>query len=259
MKKVSMKKVSMTTVSIKGGIAALLFGLGLAGPAATADESIVELLRKVDDLLQGDSSHGTMTMRVRTKRFERELTMETWSRGSEKSLIRILEPAKEKGTATLKVEDKIWNYLPKVDRTIKVPASMMAASWMGSHFTNDDLVRQSRYSEDFECSYEEDTVEHWLIACVPHDDAPVVWGKVTVRIDKAERLPQETRFYDEDLELVRTMIYEDVGELAGRRLPRSMRVIPAEEEGEFTQILYRSLEIDVEVPESVFTLRFLKR
>ena len=90
-----------------------------------------ELLARVDDMLRGDSSRGTMTMRVKTRRFERNLTMEIWSKGTERSLIRITAPAKEKGTATLKVEDQIWNYLPKVDRTIKVPASMMSGSLDG--------------------------------------------------------------------------------------------------------------------------------
>ena len=130
--------------------------LALPGVAWASDTpDVLELLRLTDDLMRGDSSRGTMTMRVKTKRFERTITMEIVSKGTERSLIRIIAPAKEKGTATLKVGDQIWNYLPKIDRTIKVPGSMMSGAWMGSHFSNNDLVRQVRFSEDFDCSIED--------------------------------------------------------------------------------------------------------
>lgn len=229
---------------------------------APADDGpdVIALLERVDDLARGSSSRGTMTMKVKTRRFERTLTMEVVSKGSERSLVRITAPAKEKGTATLKVEDQIWNYLPKVDRTIKVPGSMMSGAWMGSHFSNNDLVRQVRFSEDFDCELDDLADENqWLITCVPHDDTPVVWGKVEVAIDKSDELPRATRYYDERGGLARTMTYEDVREIAGRRLPTRMRVLPADEPDEFTEMIYEALELDIDVPDRIFSLQSLRR
>ena len=237
----------------------IVFALAWVAPGvAETDPMIVRLLEGVDDMMRGSSSQGRMTMRVKTSRFEREMTMENWSKGTEQSLIRILEPAKERGTATLKVGDKIWNYLPKIDRTIKVPASMMGGSWMGSHFTNDDLVQENRYSEDFDCTLaSEDAL--WAIECVPHDDAAVVWGKVAVDIDKSTELPVEARFFDEDEELVRTMSYDDVRDLGGKRVPTRVRAVPANKPGEYTEVIYADVRFGVDIDDRMFSLQSLKQ
>ena len=149
----------------------------LAAPAGASELTPKEILDRVDDLFRGDSSHGKATLTVRTENWSRSLTMEFWSRGKDHSLIRILEPKKEKGTATLKAGRDLWNYLPKVKRVVKLPSSMMSASWMGSHFTNDDLVRESRMADDypFEITFEgsrdgSDIIE---ITCTPKPEAPV--------------------------------------------------------------------------------------
>ncbi len=227
------------------------------------DAEMQRLLGLFDDLLRGASSQGTMTMTVKTKRFERTLSMQTWSKGTDKSLVRILEPVKEKGTATLKVGDKIWNYLPKVDRTIKVPGSMMGASWMGSHFTNDDLVAKIRYSEDFACSFDpatrEPSVKELRIDCIPNEDVAVVWGKVSMLLDKASELPTQSMFYDDDDELVRTMKYENVRTMGGKRIPTVLTAIPAGEDGEFTRVEHSKLEFDIDISDRLFSLQSLKQ
>ena len=234
-----------------------------AASQAANDAEMQRLLTLFDDLLRGASSQGTMTMTVKTKRFERTLSMQTWSKGTDKSLVRVLTPVKEKGTATLKVGDKIWNYLPKVDRTIKVPGSMMGASWMGSHFTNDDLVSKIRYSEDFACAFDGATlassVEELRIDCVPNETVAVVWGKVSMVLDKASDLPTQTMFYDDDGELVRTMRYENVRTLGGKRIPTTITALPADEEDEFTRVEHSELEFDIEISDRVFTLQSLKQ
>ena len=113
-------------------------------PAFSAQAMDVgELIRHIDRLWRGDTSHASMSMTVKTRRYERTMTMEAWSRGKDYSLVLIREPVKDRGIATLKVKDNIWNYLPKINRVTKVPSSMMSGSWMGSHFTNDDLVKES--------------------------------------------------------------------------------------------------------------------
>ena len=111
--------------------------------------SAEKILDNVDDLYRSNASHGILTLSVTTVNWQRTLTLEQWSKGEDKSLIKILKPKKEKGLATLRVDKNMWNYLPKVKRVVKIPSSMMSSSWMGSHFTNDDLVKQSRMTEDY--------------------------------------------------------------------------------------------------------------
>lgn len=235
----------------------------VALPAASVQTPTVEeLLLRADDLLRGESSRGRMTMRVKTSRWEREVTMSIWSKGSEKTLIRIEAPAKEKGISTLKVDQDIWNYLPKIDRTIKVPASMMSGAWMGSHFTNDDLVREYRFGEDFRCDFvdsPEGTVGHWFIECVPKPDAPIVWGKVVLRIDMADELVNEVTYWDERGRLVRTATYSDVRNLGGQKIPTRIRIAPADESGEFTEIVYDEMAFGVEIDDRTFSLQALRR
>lgn len=231
---------------------------------AAGDDELRELLVRYDDLYRSDrSSEARFTMRVKTKRFERQLTLQAWTEGSEKSLIRILAPAKERGVATLKVNQDIWNYLPKVDRTIKVPASMMSAGWMGSHLTNDDLVREARLSEDYACEIsarpEREGSGHWLIACIPKPETPVTWGEVRLRMRAADELVEEVRFLGEDGALLRTITYGDFGELGGERLPRRVEVVPADEPDERTELIYEEVSFDVEVEDRLFTLQALRR
>ena len=242
-------------------IAVLLGAILLAAPPSDALETAVEaLLLKMDELMRGDSSEGRMTMTVKTSRYQRSVTMEMRSEGTDKSLIRVLAPPREAGVATLKVDNNIWNYLPKVDRTIKVPASMMSASWMGSHFTNDDLVQESRYQDDYDCVLsDESDSELWVINCVPHQDAPIVWGRVSLSMRRSDELPTEARFFDEDGELVRTMLYDQVRELSGRRIPTRMRVVPADKPEEFTEMNYEEMRFDVEHPAQTFSLRSLRK
>lgn len=244
------------------GAAALVAVAGLTGVVAHAGESedIAALLRYTDDLTRGTSSEAVMEMQVKTDRYERTMKMHAWSQGTDKTLIRILEPEKDAGISTLKVDDNLWNYLPKVDRTIKVPAGMMSGAWMGSHVSNDDLVKESRMSDDFTWTVEErpsGAVGQWRIALVPKPDAPVVWGRIEAVIG-ADKLPREMRYYDEKGALVRTMSWSGVATFDGRTMPATFTITPADKPGEYTRVTYVSLDFDPALDASIFTLQALK-
>jgi len=229
--------------------------------ALAADPTVEELLAATDDVARGESSRATVEMHVKTSRYERTMKMRAFSEGTEKSLIRILEPAKDAGIATLKVEENLWNYLPKVDRTMKVPAGMMSGSWMGSHFTNDDLVRESRLSEDFTYSIvkkPDNGDGNYVIECVPKPDAPVVWGKVVVTVTP-EKVPVKIEYYDEKGNLVRTMEFSDVQQVDGRSVPMKFRIVPHDKPGEYTEMTYSELELNPELDSQLFTLQALKK
>lgn len=256
-----MKQIAFVSLSV----AVLLLAISLGPPVqGAADDAVVQrLLEKADDMMRGESSEGRSTMHVKTARWDRSLSMKVWSQGTDKSLVQITDPPKERGTATLKVGKNIWNYLPKVDRTIKVPASMMSGSWMGSHFTNDDIIKDSRYSRDFDNTLLESPEDNdeglYVIESIPKPDTPVVWGKIIIKVRSSDELVEEITFYDEQDKLIRTMIFADIGDLGGRRLPRRVKTIPADKPGEFTEIIYEELNFDVKLPERTFTLQALRR
>ena len=222
-----------------------------------------EILDYIDDLFRGESSQAKLSMRVKTEHWERELELEAWSKGKEKSLIRILAPKKEKGTATLKSDQDLWNYLPKVKRVIKLPSSMMSGSWMGSHFTNDDLVKESRMAEDytFEISFEgeregKNVIE---ITCIPKPEAAIVWGKVIVVVEQDTYLPVKLDYYDEDLDLARTLSYGGNKQFGDRTLPAKLVITPTDKPGESTTVIYEDIRFNLDLPDSQFTLRELQR
>ena len=204
-----------------------------------------------------------MSMTVQTERWSRSMSMKVWSKGTENSLILILSPAKEAGMATLKVEDNIWNYLPKVDRTMKVPASMMSGAWMGSHFSNDDLVKESRMADDYTFTLsarpEDNEAGEYVVECIPNPDAAVVWGKVIVKVRGSDPLPTEITYWDEKGNLARTMSFLDYRDMGGRTIPTRMRLEPEDKPGEFTEVVYEDIDFAVDVPDSTFTLQSLKQ
>ena len=220
-------------------------------------------MERVDRVLRGDSSRGVATMEVVTEHWERQVTMELWSLGTDYSLVRVQSPAKEAGTATLMANDDIWNYLPKVDRTIKIPVSMMAGSWMGSHFTNDDLVKESQLIEDYDITLtydgDRDRVTVWEFELTPLPEAAIVWGRLEYQVRQGDDMPLWARYYDEDGGLVRTMIFSEFKELGGRIVPSVTSMYPEDKPDEHTSVRYESLEFDIDLDPAFFSLQTLKR
>ncbi len=254
-----------STIAHAGIVAALLLLPGAAAAQTTSCAGLsdaTEIVDCVDRIMRGESSLGTATMEVSTENWNRAMEMQMWSLGTDYALVRILSPRKDEGTATLKAGNEIWNYLPRVDRTIKIPASLMSASWMGSHFTNDDLVKESRLIEDYEITLafegERDGVTVWEFDLVPRPEAPVVWGRIAYQVRKDDTMPVYARYYDEDGELVRTMTFFDYRELGGRLVPAAMRVVPEDKPGEYTEVRYSDLAFDVDLGQDFFSLRRLR-
>ena len=244
----------------------LVIRLGLLGclfsPLTAHAQSAREIIDRVDRLMRGESSIARFTMDIRTENWDRSLTLRAWSLGTEHALIRVEAPQKEAGTATLRAHQEVWNYLPRVDRTLKLPSSMMAGSWMGSHFTNDDLVKESRLVDDYEIEIEfegtRDGVDVWEFLLVPLPEAPVVWGKIRYQVTKEDLLPTWTRYYDESDELIRTMTFSENRMMGSRLVPTVMTIQPADKPGESTVIGYHELDFDVDLDEDYFSLRNLR-
>jgi len=235
----------------------------LIGSAFADDQALInELLVEADNIGRQEHSITTAEIHIKTSRYERKMTMHIKSLGTEKSLIKILQPAKDAGVSTLKVDDNLWNYLPKVDRVMKLPSAMMGGSWMGSHLSNDDLVRESRMSEDFNAKLlqkpESNNNQFYEIELVPKPNAPVVWGKVVARIS-AEKLPMDFRYYDETGSLIRTMKFEDIKEFDGQKMPAVMLIIPNDNPEEFTKFVYLNIDFQTPISATDFTLQALRK
>src|SRR5262249_6516253 len=228
----------------------MLFGLP-QGFAAPNDQRAQEIVDQVDRLLRGESSIGVVTMEISTANWQRTLSMQIWSRGTDNALVRINKPEKEAGTATLKVGNNIWHYLPKVNRTIKIPTSMMMASWMGSHFTNDDLVKDSRLIRDYLIAIsfagERNGAPVYEFTLTPKPAAAVVWGKVVLEVRQADLMPTWQQFYDEEGKLVRELTWSDYKVMGGRLVPTRVVVRPMDKPGERTMITYDDLSFDVTI------------
>ena len=221
------------------------------------------VMKKVDDLHRGEKSHGTTEMKIKTANWTRTLSLESWSLGEDYSLVRILSPKKEKGTATLKAGKDLFTYLSKTGKTIKISSAMMGGSWMGSHFTNDDLVRNSRLSEDFTIKLilngpDDSGTPVYRFRCVPHPDAPVVWGKIVVTVRQGDLQPLREGFYDEDGKKVRELVFSDHKEVEGRTLPMQMKIRPLDGSGEYTKMTIKAITFDVKLSKDFFSIQKLK-
>ena len=244
---------------MKNVITAIILMMALPSFGQTAKE----IIKMADDKMQGVSNKSVMKMTIVRPTWKREITMKGWALGRKYSLILITAPARDKGSAFLKRDNEMWNWQPSIDRVIKLPPSMMLQSWMGSDFTNDDLVKESSVVNDYDQTIEQDTVingmECYKIKMIPHEDAAVVWGKVIVYIDKVNINQLLVYYYDEDDYLVSTMILSKIKEMGGRIIPTHLEMIPADEPENRTVIDYLDMEFDLKISESFFSLQNMKR
>ena len=267
-------KIRRATVAASLGFAALAgwSGTGAADrppagvPACPTSEDAPAapvLLERLEQLMQGGSSVATMTMTIKTRSWSRAVKMKVWTKGKDLALVRILEGGpREKGMMTLKRDRQLWNYLPQAGRVMKLPSGMLGDSWMGSDFTNDDLVHGTSLVRDFSSrvlgTALHDGRKAWRLQLVPKPDAPVVWGKIDVVLDRATCVPLVERFYDEDGQVARTMSFSDIRAVGWRQFPTRMTVRPADK-GRETDVVYGDIEFDTSVPDDTFSLHRLQQ
>lgn len=241
----------------------LIILLGSTFSRVMAQESATDIIRKSDEKVRGASSLSEIKMTIVRPSWEREMEMKSWSKGDELAIILVTAPDRDKGIAFLKRDKELWNWQPSINRTIKMPPSMMMQSWMGSDFTNDDLVKESSIINDYIHTLQgEETIDGrtcYVLQLIPKEDAPVVWGKIITWIDKKDYIQMKSEMYDEDGYLVNTMYGKNIKELGGKILPSLLEVIPAEEEGHKTMVEYLELVYDVPIKESFFSTKNLKR
>lgn len=240
-------------------VCSLLF---LAGTTSFGQDA-KEIIKKADEKRRGDTGKATMTISIIRPSWSRDMTVKSWSKDTDYSLILITDPARDKGTVFLKRKKEIWNWIPSIDRNIKLPPSMMMQSWMGSDFTNDDLIKESSIVEDYNHRIVGDTIikhrEVYKIELIPKPEAAVVWGKIYSWISKGDYLEIRTEMYDEDGFLVNEVLFSDIRMLGGRLLPAVMEYIPVDKPGHKTVITYHNVEYDLPISSGFFSMQNMKR
>jgi outer membrane lipoprotein-sorting protein len=229
-------------------------------PQAAQVRRAEEIVRRIDELYRSDSSEATVEMEVVTPNWQRTLQMRVWSRGMTDTFIRVLEPKKEAGFATLRLGNEMWNYLPKIAKVLKVPPSMMMSSWMGSDLTNDDLVKEFTFVESYHFQMTEpDAPEPGVlyVKCVPKEGLPIVWGSVVLAVREDGLLPVWEKYYDEKGGLARTITFSDIRTFGRRRIPSTMELVPEAKPGHRTVLRYLEAAFDVPLSPDIFTLRNL--
>jgi hypothetical protein len=219
--------------------------------------------RMLDELWRSNASHSELTMTVVTASATRELKLESWSQGSDLALVVVRAPARESGVATLKTGEGLWSYAPRADRLIRIPAGLLGDGWMGSHFTNDDLVRESSYETDYraQLAWTTEAAQRLLkLTLIPKPDAPVIYSRVEFFLEAGSLIPLRSDYYDGQT-LIRQMNYSDVREVNGKSIPHLLQLIPLDKrhKGEQTRVQYVRLATGVPVAKGLFTKQGLRR
>lgn len=231
--------------------------LSLPQVHSSTEISAEALLQKMDQLYQQDNAKSIMTMEVVTPDFERTIKLESWSLGLDYALVRILEPRRERGVSTLKRESEMWNYLPKIRKVVKVPPSMMMDSWMGSDFTNDDLMREGSWVEEFDVDLNQ-IDDLYVLDLVAKPDTVTVWGRMQIEVDVQTLLPVKQVYFDENNTPMREMIFSGTTSFGSVTIPAVLELRSLNKPGNLTRVVYEEMQFDLDIDESFFSLQSMK-
>jgi outer membrane lipoprotein-sorting protein len=242
----------------------ILFVLFAHVPPAHAGDTpdFNTIVRKMDRLYRSDTSSGAVEMRIETEHWQRTLKMDIWSEGQDKTLIYIRSPRKDAGIATLRIKNEMWNFFPKINKVIKVPPSMMMSSWMGSDFTNDDLVKESSMIDDYNSKLitpENAVPDYYYIELIPKKNIATVWAKILLVVRKKDYIPVEESYFDEKGNKMRVMEFSEIKNFSGREVPSVLEMRPLNKPGKKTVIRYLELKFNIKLESDTFTLRNLQR
>ncbi len=222
---------------------------------------IDDILNKIDHLYRSDTSISKVQMEIKTPNWSRALSMDIWTKGMDYTFVVINSPRKEKGIATLKRKNEMWNFFPKINKVMKVPPSMMMSSWMGSDFTNDDLVKENTFRQDYNAKLTPTDGEDYLITLTPKQHTVSIWGKIKLHVNKKSLAPTQQHYFDENNIKIRTINFSDLQIVDGRKIPMIMKLTPYTNSkiGHETVIKYLSIKFNPKLPESTFTRRNLQK
>ncbi len=222
-----------------------------------------EIIKKADEKFNGEkSSMMVMSMTIIRPTWQRTVEFKNWTMGRDYALTLITAPAKDVGQTFLKRGNEMWNWNPSISRLIKLPPSMMSQGWMGSDYTNDDIMKESSVVNDYTHEITgEETIEGrecYRIKMVAKENAAVVWGHQVRWVDKKEFLVLKAEYYDEDGVLIRTETGSDIKDMDGRMIETRIVLTPVDEPGNSTVIIIKDIKFNIPVQESFFSQQNMK-
>jgi outer membrane lipoprotein-sorting protein len=239
---------------------AVLLGFSLA--VQSQQPTAKEIVKKAYDLMQGETNESMMTMTIVRTAWQRSISFHTWAKGNDFSLALVTDPAKEKGQTFLKRKNEIWNWVPNIQRMIKLPPSMMSQGWMGSDFSNDDLLKESSividYTHTLLGSETIDGTDCYKIKLIPTAEAAVVWGSIVKWISKEHYFQMKSEYYDEDNILVKTESASEIKKMGDREIPTHFELIPADKPGNKTILVIEKAIFNKPINESFFSQQNMK-
>jgi outer membrane lipoprotein-sorting protein len=223
---------------------------------------VYEIVNTIDKLYRSKTSRGELEMTIVTENWTRTLGMEVWTEELDKTFISITGPKRDAGISTLRIENEMWNYFPKINKVMKVPPSMMMSSWMGSDFTNDDLVKESSMTRDYSAKLitpDNPDPNNYYIELIPREDIPSIWARILLVVRKKDYIPVQQDYYDEKGRKMRVMQFKDIKTFGDRSIPSVLEMIPLNKKNKKTVITYSDIEFDIQLKPDVFTLRNLQK
>ncbi|MDA9555436.1 outer membrane lipoprotein-sorting protein [Pelobium sp.] len=221
-----------------------------------------EIVRLADQKMRGSTMQAEISIKTIRPTWSREMECKIWMKGNQLSMILIKSPVRDKGIAFFKKKKEVWNWIPALERTIKLPPSMMSQSWMGTDFTNDDLVKESSIVEDYQHSFIGDTIYQkrncYIIQMIPKPETAVVWSKVIVFIDKKDFLELHSLFFDDDGQLINTMNSYDIKLMHDRIIPTRFEMIPSDKKGQKTEMIYKNIQYNKPIDDAFFSTDKMK-
>lgn len=244
----SINKIKLVGIAVLGSIA---ISMNTATPTAE------QILAKAEQKLAASSVIAEMDITIQRPRWTKNMSLKTWAKGVDYAVAYVTGPDKDKGTVYLKAKDDVYNYLPKIKKTVKLPAALMSQNWMGTDMSTDDLVKLTKLTQDYSAKVTgSQTVsgkDCYEITLTPKASADVLWGKLVTCIDKKDYIQLKTIFYDEDQEQVNTMVASNVKNMGGKMLASKMVMTPANKAGHSTTVVYRSMSFNKALSSTFFT------
>ncbi len=224
-----------------------------------ASDEAHDIMKKIDNNMRGQNVYMQMKMQITSMGHTRTMKIQTWAKGTKKSFVKTIYPPKDKGITFLSLDNQMWQYVPKIERIIKIPPSMMLQNWMGTDITNDDMVKQSSIVEDYDPRILKKEGKMVTMELTPKENAAVVWGKIVSLIDLSTYTSQKDIFYDEESEEVRVFYYENVEKYGQYYMPTYWKLQPSDKPGNFTEIFLEEVRYDSDISEQYFRKSALKR
>ena len=227
-----------------------------------AEPTARQVVDQMEQKTRGTTSQGLMEIQIDRDRVHRSLLMEIWDESAtDRGFIRVLKPERDRGTAFLKVKTNMWQYVPSINKEIKIEGSLLQDSWMGSDFTNDDLMRATSIVDDYEHSFLPSNTNQYKIQLIPKPTAAVVWSKIILVVRKSDALPVEQEFYDHKGRLKKRMKYFDIKNMGGRVIPTRYEMSSLEngQEVSKTTLIFHRISFNQAIPAYVFSKANLRK